>query len=298
MSIPFFERGRVRVYFGAKSGKYPDGNQVLVRGRDAQAAFDTPLVARQLGTELDGVDLVILGHAHEDHLAGLGQLTQAHVLAPEGDLAAVQSWDGLARHYGYSPRALEAMKVKVERDFHYVPRPDATGYPDGATWDLGGARVRAFHMPGHTTGHTVLLVEPEGVAFIGDIDLSSFGPYYGDATSSLAAFRRTLRAVAGVPASLWVTSHHKGVISERETFLALLSAYGEKIEAREQAIAEFVARGPCTLEALVEHRFMYPPAYQDVYIDDAERRTIVQHLDSLIERGRVAQDAGRYRILR
>ena len=41
-----------------------------------------------------------------------------------------------------------------------------------------------FHMPGHTAGHTVLLVEPEGVAFIGDIDLTGFGPYYGDACSS------------------------------------------------------------------------------------------------------------------
>ncbi len=61
----------------------------------------------------------------------------------------------------------------------------------GASWDLGGGvAVRAIHMPGHTSGHCVLLVEPGGVAFIGDIDLSSFGPYYGDATSSLADFRR------------------------------------------------------------------------------------------------------------
>ena len=55
-------------------------------------------------------------------------------------------------------------------------------------------------MPGHTCGHCVLLVEPGGIAFIGDIDLSSFGPYYGDATSSLAEFRRTLEAVKEIPA--------------------------------------------------------------------------------------------------
>jgi len=298
MRVPVHEIGPVRVHFGEKSGKYPDGNQVVVLGSDVKVAFDTPLVARRLGAELGGVDLVILGHAHEDHLCGLGRLPRARVQAPEGDLAAVQSWDGLARHYGYSPRALEEMKVKVERNFHYVPRPDATGYADGAVWELGGARVRAYHMPGHTTGHSVLLVEPEGVAFIGDIDLSSFGPYYGDATSSLAAFRRTLRAVAAIPASIWVTSHHKGVIADRETFLALLAAYAAKIEAREQAIADEVARAPCTLDALVEHRFVYPRGYQDVFIEDAERRTIAQHLESLIERGRVVEDSGRYRISR
>jgi len=298
MSVPVHEIGPVRVFFGEKSGKYPDGNQVVVLGSDVKVAFDTPLVARRLEAELDGVDLVVLGHAHEDHLCGLGRLARARVQAPEGDLAAIQSWDGLARHYGYRPSALEKMKVKVERDFHWVPRPDAVGYADGAVWELGGARVRAFHMPGHTTGHSVLLVEPQGVAFIGDIDLSSFGPYYGDATSSLAAFRRTLRAVADIPASVWVTSHHKGVLTDRETFLALLAAYAAKIEAREQAIADAIAGGTGTLDALVEHRFMYPRGYQDVFIEDAERNTIVQHLESLIERGRVVEESGRYRISR
>jgi glyoxylase-like metal-dependent hydrolase (beta-lactamase superfamily II) len=298
VSVPVFRHGRVSVFFGEKSGKYPDGNQVVVRGRDTKAAFDTPLLARRLGAELDGADLVVLGHAHEDHLAGLDLVPRARVLAPHGDLAAVQSWDGLARHYGYAPRALEAMKAKVERDFHFVPRPDAAGYADGASWDLGGTRVRAFHMPGHTSGHTALLVEPEGVAFIGDIDLSSFGPYYGDATSSLAAFRRTLRSVADIPASIWVTSHHKGVITDRATFLALLAAYADKIELREQAIAQAVGRGVCTLDALVEHRFMYPRGHQDVFVEDAERRTIVQHLESLLERGQIVEESGAYRVPR
>jgi glyoxylase-like metal-dependent hydrolase (beta-lactamase superfamily II) len=298
MTVATFETGRVTVYFGEKSGKYPDGNQVVVRGRDTTAAFDTPLVANRLGAELDGVDLVVLGHVHEDHVAGLHKLRSARVHAPDGDLAAVQSWDGLARHYGYAPRVLEEMKAKVERDFHFVARPDATGYADGATWDLGGVRVRAFLMPGHTSGHSVLLVEPEGIAFIGDIDLSSFGPYYGDATSSLASFRRTLREVAKIPASAWITSHHKGVITERATFLSLLAAFAAKIEAREQAIFEHVAQAPCTLEALVSRRFLYPRGYQDTYVEEAERRTIVQHLESLAERGRIAEESGRYRVTR
>ena len=36
-------------------------------------------------------------------------------------------------------------------------------------------QVRAQHLPGHTAGHCALLVENEGLAFIGDIDLSGFG---------------------------------------------------------------------------------------------------------------------------
>ncbi len=297
MQANLWQRGPVTVHFGERSGKYPDGNQVVVRGRDTLVAFDTPLVANRLGPEFDAVELVILGHAHEDHQAGLGRLAKARVLAPGADLPAVQSWDGLARHYGYSPPVLAAMKHKVERDFHFVPRPDAQAYDDGALWDLGGARVRAIHMPGHTAGHTVLLVEPDMVAFIGDIDLSGFGPYYGDACSDLPAFRSTLERVADVPARAWVTSHHKGVLTERGEFLRLLAAFRDKIEVRERAIEAFLRRRPATLEELVAHRFLYPPEHQEVFVEDVERNTIRRHLDALAAAGRAAFDGERWRAM-
>lgn len=293
-AVPTFERGAVTVYFGDKSGKYPDGNQVVVRGRDTQVAFDTPIVANRLRAELAPVDMVILGHMHEDHVAGLHFLPGARVYAHEADLAATRSWEGLARHYGYAPAVLDGMRAKIEQQFNYVERPDAMGYSDGAVWDLGGTRIRAIHMPGHTSGHCVLLVEPEGVAFIGDIDLSSFGPYYGDATSSLEQFRHTLRAVRDVPATTWVTSHHKGVIVERATFLALLEAFAAKLEAREDAIAAHLAAQPATLDDLTAQRFMYPRDYQDVFVDDVERRTIARHLASLLRANRIVEDSGRF----
>jgi glyoxylase-like metal-dependent hydrolase (beta-lactamase superfamily II) len=209
--------GPVTVYFGEKSGKYPDGNLVVVRGRDAMAVFDTPQLANRLGPVLAGADLAILGHVHEDHMAGLHLMPGKPVQVHEADLDAAQSWAGLSRHYGYPQPVLDALRKKIERDFHYRPRPDATGYADGAVWELGGVRVRAVHLPGHTAGHCVLLVEPQGIAFIGDIDLSSFGPYYGDASSCLHDFRCTLARLPELPASVWITSHHKGVIRRSRT---------------------------------------------------------------------------------
>jgi glyoxylase-like metal-dependent hydrolase (beta-lactamase superfamily II) len=289
--------GPVTVFLGEKSGKYPDGNQVVVRGADALVAFDTPQVANRLGPELLDADLVVLGHVHEDHMAGLHRLPRAEVHVHEADVEAARSWDGLARHYGYRPEVLPGMREKIEREFHYVPRPDARAYRDGASWDLGGGvSVRAFHAPGHTSGHCVLLVEPGGIAFIGDIDLSSFGPYYGDGTSSLAAFRRTLEAVKEIPARVWITSHHKGAITERETFLSLLMAFGSKLDARAEAIAGYLAERPSTLEELVAHRFLYPPQLTDLYYEDAERRTIGQHLEELAAAGRAVDEGGRWRM--
>ena len=193
--------GPVRVYLGDKSGKYPDGNQVIVQGSDTRVAFDTPRVALHIGPDLDEADMVLLGHVHEDHTVALGRLRHAAVQVHQADLAAVQSWDGMARHYGYTSAALEALRPMIERDFSYQPRPDASGYTHGSQWDLGGGvRVRAHHLPGHTAGHSALVVDSEGIAFIGDIDLTGFGPYYGDATSDLRQFQRSLRDVGELDA--------------------------------------------------------------------------------------------------
>jgi len=282
--------GRVSVLFGEKSGKYPDGNQVLIRGSDTRAAFDTPIVSNHIGPEFDATELVVMGHAHEDHMAGLHRLPHASVHVNEADLAAVLSWDGMVAHYGLDEAHAPAMLANIQRDFFYAPRPDAQGYVDGASWDLGQTRIRAFHMPGHTAGHTVLLVEPEGVAFIGDIDLTGFGPYYGDACSSLREFRRSLARLPEIPAKVWVTSHHRGLYTDREHFLRDLAAYMAKLDEREQRLLALLKESPKTLRQLVERRLLYPLGFESLWVEGAETRTISQHLAELLADGRVKVD--------
>lgn len=286
--VPSARFGPVTVYFGAAHGKYPDGNQVIVRGADSAVAFDTPLVANRLAAQLRAVDRVILGHVHEDHMAGLHLLPDAPIHVHAADLQAARSWDGLARHYGYPQPVLDALQLKIRRDFHYAPRPDASGYADGATWALGGGvRVRALHLPGHTAGHTALVVEPEGLAFIGDIDLSGFGPYYGDASSDLGAFRRSLARLADLSARVWVTSHHKGVVAERAQFLAMLQAYTACLDERSERLLQMLQGGPRTLADLARERLLYPPGHDELWVASAELRTIALHLDELLAAGRV-----------
>ena len=166
--------GSVSVYLGEKSGKYPDGNQVVVMGSELSVAFDTPLVTRSLQGAIQDVQAVILGHVHEDHMAGLKRFSQLPLWVHEGDLDAAQSWEGMARHFGYAPAVLSVWHQRMQEDFDYQPRPDAQAYGHHHVWELGGGvRVRAHHLPGHTSGHCALVVESDGVAFIGDIALQS-----------------------------------------------------------------------------------------------------------------------------
>lgn len=291
--------GPVTVYFGEKSGKYPDGNQVIVEGGDTVVAFDTPKVANRLGAARfdDAVDMVILGHVHEDHLCGLHRLPHAPVHVHERDVEAARSWDGLRRHFGYPAPALDAFRAKLDTEFSYAPRPDALAYADGAAWDLGGGvRVRAVHLPGHTAGHCALIVEPHGIAFIGDIDLSTFGPYYGDATSNLGDFRRSLARLPELDATVWITSHHKGVYTERSAFEAALRAYTARLDEREAGLIERLRAAPASLDELAAGGFLYPPGFPGPSAQAIEKRSISQHLDELIAAGRVIAQDDRYRL--
>lgn len=296
MDTPLLEFGQVAIYLGEKNGKYPDGNQVVVRGSDTKVIFDTPLVANRLQKELAGTDMVILGHVHEDHTAGVHLLPESLVLAHEADVDAIRSMDGLLKHYGMPPEPSGKMVPFVTEEFFFQPRPDAQGYPAEESWDVGRGTITALHTPGHTGGHCALLVEPEGVLFIGDIDLSSFGPYYGDACSSLQDFRRSIDRLTEIEAKVWVTSHHKGVITERETFLAMLGAFRAKIDEREADILRVIGEGPKTLAELVAHRFVYPRWYDGLWAESCEVYTITRHLEEMLGAGTVLEEGGVYRL--
>lgn len=286
--------GRVSVFPGQRSGKYPDGNQIIIRGSDVVAAFDTPLVANTIGLAFEATELVILSHAHEDHMAGLHLLPDAEIHVHNADLAAVRSWGGMLAALGSDTAYQGDLLDLFRRDFFYTPRPDAFGYADGARWELGHESVRAFHMPGHTAGHSALFVESESLLFISDIDLTGFGPYYGDAGSSLDDFRRTLQEIAKIDARVWVTAHHRGIYTDRELFLSHLAAYAAKIERREQRLLDLLAESPKTLAQLVECRLLYPAEFKALWVIDAETRTIAQHLSELLEQGRVAKFGCQY----
>ena len=67
-------------------------------------------------------------------------------------------------------------------------------------------------------------------------------------TEDLADFRETLRRLPDIPASIWITSHHRGVYTEREHFLQDLSEFSSKIDLREQLLLERLGEQPRDLE--------------------------------------------------
>lgn len=114
-------------------------------------------------------------------------------------------------------------------------------------------------MPGHTAGHSVLLVASKGRRLHRRHDLSGFGPYYGDASFSLLGFRSSLARLPDIPAKVWVTAHRRGVHIDAERFMQELAAYAAKIDKREQRLLTMLREAPQTLAQLVAQRLLYPP---------------------------------------
>src|SRR5690606_17391879 len=187
---------------------------------------------------------------------------------------------------------------KTERPFNYVPRPDAIAYRDGERWALGGAvSAPAIPIPGHTRGHCALPAQPGGTPSTGDTDLPGFGPSVGAATSDLRAFRRSIRRLPSIPAKVWITSHHRGVYTDRDRMLADLEAYESKLDAREEKIIALLAQSPRRLEELIGVGLVYPVGYESPMVGNIESRTVVQHLDELLAAGRIARrDDGAWRV--
>lgn len=289
------ELGSAVVLGGPRGGKYPDGNSLLVRGGEEAVLIDPSVHLADPGTELPPADRVLLSHVHEDHFAGCARLEALPLHAHAADQPALASLEDLLELYGYEePIRTPWRRALVER-FHFRPRLDAVPFEDGAVFDLGSVRIHAIHAPGHTRGHTVFLIEPDGVLFLGDIDLSSFGPYYGDAWSSLVDFEETLRAVREIPARVWVTFHHVGVLDSRPAFLERLDRFEAVIRRRERRLLEFLAE-PRTLDEIAAHRFVYRPGDEVPFAEAVERRSMAQHLERLEREGRVVEvEPGRFR---
>ncbi|NNC81227.1 MAG: MBL fold metallo-hydrolase [Acidimicrobiales bacterium] len=279
----------VSVLQGIERGGYPSGNSVVVRGAAESVIIDPSVTVVAMGGAPVEVDLVLNSHSHEDHLPGNGLFTEARVQIHDDDLPGAHSLEGLLDVFGFDDTTRAEQAVSFVEELHYVPRPDATGFSDGAIFDLGDIRVEAMHLPGHTRGHSGFHVDG-GVFFLSDIDLTGFGPYYGDVWSDLDQFEESLIKVREVEADWYVTFHQKGVIEGRPLFLEMLDKFHGVIARRHAEMLEFLAE-PHTLDEMRDRRFVYRPHVDIPFVETVERRTADLHVARMLARGEATEVA-------
>jgi glyoxylase-like metal-dependent hydrolase (beta-lactamase superfamily II) len=283
------EHSHVTVLMGTKNGKYPSGNSMLVQGSDSALLIDPSIEVFHRGGAPASIDHVLVSHAHEDHIAGISTMASAHVHAHSEDVNALTNIEHFLDVYGMPEPSRTAWRQQVIEDFHYTPRSDATEFQDGSVFDLGGVHVRVVHLPGHTRGHCGFFVEPDGIFFVADIDLSTFGPYYGDHWSDLEDFERAIDRCRSIEAKHYVTFHQKGIVSGHSEFVSQLDAFASVIATREQRLLAFLSE-PRTIAEIVSHRIVYRPETTGLlWIDHVEEVSASMHLKRLERDGGITQ---------
>ena len=294
----FGQFGRCVALIGTDSGRYPYGNSLMVSGTSETVLIDPSLAVAERGGAPAHVDRMLISHAHEDHTAGVATFPDAHVHSHHDDLLALHSLEGYLQVYGMPAEISAEWGPKVVEEFNYKPRLDATGFADGHHFDLGGGlRIEVVHLPGHTRGHSGFLIEPDGVFFVADIDLSAFGPYYGDHWSDLEDFERAIERCRSIDAKHYVTFHHKGIVHGRQDFLTQLDAFAAVITKREHRLLDYLAE-PRTLEEMIAYRIVYRPNVELLFTNHVERTSIGHHLRRMTRVGSVTEiEPGRFRAL-
>ncbi|MEE4024562.1 MBL fold metallo-hydrolase [Gordonia sp. PKS22-38] len=285
--------GPVTVLTSAHGGAFPYGNSVIVNGSAGAMIIDPSL---EVDHDPVGVDAVMISHAHEDHIAGLKHFS-APIHTHHAEVDAVRSLEVLIDGYGLTPQEKIAVDEEIGNQFA-LPNgfPEASGVDGGHVFDLGDVTATVIHLPGHTAGHCGVLVEPTGFLYVADIDLTSFGPMYGDVGSSVEAYLRSIDVVRDIEARWYGTFHQKGVIEGATEFRRRLTDYAAVIARRDDRLLDFLDR-PRTLADIVAHRLVYRPHVDMPFVDAVERRTAELHLERLIDLEQVGRtDEGYVRI--
>lgn len=272
---------------GPGGGRFPLAYSFLVDGEgatliDAGCGIET-LQALQRSRR---VDRVIASHAHPDHTAGCWLFAGVPLYAPEATADTFGRFEVLGERFT-EPGHLAAVWrhfVSTMMGFRST-RPTHT-YADGETFDLGRLSLRAIHTPGHTADHTCLFEPRHGVLLSFDIDLTSFGPWYGHRESDVGAFKASIRRIMDLRPRVIVSSH-KGIINDGVE--EHLQRYLDAFDTRDRALLDLLSRER-TLDELVELSPLYGghPYAQDL-LRYWERQMIRKHLDGLIAQGRVRQ---------
>jgi glyoxylase-like metal-dependent hydrolase (beta-lactamase superfamily II) len=282
---------------GINKGRYPYSNSILIKDET------TALVDSGAGEEImcrlaknDNIDLLINSHAHEDHIA-CNNLFSANICIHELEMHVLDSvTDKLVEIYGCKNTVFDReMTFFIENFVKYEKIKVFIGFKDGFVFDLGDTKLRVIHTPGHSKGHSCLFDEKDKILFSADIDLSSFGPWYGATDSDIDKFIESIDRVKRLKPEIIISSH-KGIVEE--DIDVRLDEYKEKIYEREEKILGFIGGGK-TMNEIVDEFIIYGNISDDLkqLYRPFEKNMIEKHLDRLIRNNKVAKEDNYFKVV-
>lgn len=278
---------------GEQGGRYPFCHSVYIEG--AGVVID-PASDRKRLMQLradPGVTGVWLSHWHEDHLMHLDLFEDVPLRISALDAPPISDIDSFMDAYGMDQADERAYWRKIlVKDFHFRPRTPSGFLQEGTAQTEGGSAIEILGTPGHTPGHTAFFFPEQGVLFMGDYDLTRFGPWYGDVESSIEETIASIRRLRKIPTKVWITGHETGLFEADPG--ELWERYLDVISVREEKLLEFL-KTPRTLDAIAEACIIYgKPREPKAFFAFGERAHMKKHLKKLMREGIVRQEGEGY----
>jgi glyoxylase-like metal-dependent hydrolase (beta-lactamase superfamily II) len=289
--------GPIRFIPGENRGKYPFCHSLYIDGEGIliDPASDRDRLKR-LRTE-DGVKQVWLSHWHEDHFMHLDLFDDVPLLISEQDAPQLSDVELFLDGYGIKIEDQRRVwREIVTSQFHFRPRKPAEFLEAGKKIRLKDLTVEIIPTPGHTPGHLCFFFQEHGVLFLGDYDLTPFGPWYGDRDSSIQDTIQSVERLKEIPAKIWLTCHETGVFEENPA--VLWDQYLAVIDQRESKLLDYL-NTPKTIADIVEAWIVYQrPREPKEFYALAEEMIMQKHLDLLVAKSKVVKEGERYRRLK
>lgn len=268
---------------GEQGGKFPYSNGLMIDSTQT-VLVDTGFgrSRREAILKAGDVNVIINTHFHLDHAYGNKFFPKARIWAHTLDAPALRSPEQFLAFTGF--RGISDFPDPL----HFPGGPSGREVDrelvDGEVLDFGEIVLQVIHTPGHTPGHIALYESQASLLFSGDIDLSPFGPWYGNVRSDLAEFTNSIERLIELNPKILVTSH-AGIITSN--IREKLREYGNKVELRDEQILQHL-QVPKTLAELMDSRIIFRryPEPQGVY-RFFEKTMLVKHLQRFMLEGKV-----------
>lgn len=285
--------GPVRIIPGPNKGRYPYCHSVYIE--EAGVLIDPGSDRQRLQEMKDSgeVRMIWLTHWHEDHQMHLDLFPGVPLWIGEHDAPPLQDLEFMLDWYGMtSPHLRDFFRASLREQFHFQPHFADRLLKDGELLDLGCVTAEIIHAPGHTPGHLAFYFREPQVLLLGDVDLTPFGPWYGDRDSSIEQTISTVEKLRNVPAKVWLTSHEQGLFTENPG--GLWDDYLQVIQRRDDKLLEFLQSSP-TMEEIVNAWIVYGREREPrAFYEFGERANMEKHVDCLVKKGMAVCNEGAF----
>ncbi|MFW9794074.1 MAG: MBL fold metallo-hydrolase [Candidatus Thorarchaeota archaeon] len=294
---------RVHLVRGDNRARFPEANSLLIDDEiltliDAGSSMENlELALKYLGRKVTDIEQIILTHFHIDHkghAAEIQELSKCNVICHPLAEIGVRTFEGMVDFYGIDGheyyddwRALLDSKFK-----HVVTNYRVTGFfTDGKPISCGETELIPIHLPGHTVDHTCFGINGMDTILLVDIDLTRFGPWYGNRVSDIEEFKTSLQRVIDLKPKTGISSHLINPVTDE--LHERLQTYLSVFDVREERILDNISKGFDTIERLTKKPTIYPRIPLNAYLV-FEQFMLEKHLELLIKENKVREEDGHY----